>query len=371
MGGRAGALGASHVCGAGAGLTGDTARHKGKANGREVHSIDQAWAASGGPSVQNLTIDLAEHRPDDQVWLPSSQAARRSVVRWVFQVGYREFKASLSDGKGKGRAAGAALSRCRVLGNVILGASLADACSVSGFSTVKAWVESCKDAGLFESLRASRVAGLADCQAVELHRVASRHWALQVNRLARALASVGGVAWADTMATDSQRAQGRRGKAAGARTLRRRAIVRDLARALDLATWHKAKARAAAADTLALFDHALDGIHSDKWGDLRVLAGLSDKLGRAVGGSKIDGAAIGKARGKVAHKAPTVGRAESIGRRASKRPCAVSVGGAGVYGMDGPAGFVLSIGRDPAASLAPWSGAFRLALVRALASARS
>ena len=305
---------------------------------------------AGSVSWSDLTVDLAEHRADDHQWFHAERSARVTVVRWIYRVGFYGFKATLPTGRGVGQAAAvaratvAARSRCRVLANIILGQSLADSCAVSGFGTVKAWIESCKGAGLFDALRASRVASLAASPGVEHHASLARAYGIDVGILWRELASLGGgVADAVRVVgrTDRQAARGKRGTVAASRVLRRRAVVRELSSALDSALWHKARAAVARVSTLQAFDAAMDGLHSDKWGDLRLLAGLVNKRGAVTGASKIDGAAIRAARGKVASK-PTGPRtvAATVGKGKGKRDCAVSLG-VKVRAMDGPLGFII------------------------------
>jgi hypothetical protein len=103
--------------------------------------------------------------------------ARVAAVRWVYRVGFFAVKESAT-GKGSAAAVAAALARCQVVGRVILGHSLIDACALSGFADVKCWVQSCKAAGFFESLKAARLAHSLDCSAVELARVSVRRYGL-------------------------------------------------------------------------------------------------------------------------------------------------------------------------------------------------
>jgi hypothetical protein len=85
------------------------------------------------------------------------------------------------------------------------------------------------------------------------------------------------------------------------------------------------------ADNLALFDKALEGIHSERFGNLRQVLGLQDKLGRERGASKVNPAMIGKPSGKVRRKPVSVAVALAVGRArrdkpARKRACAVLAG---------------------------------------------
>ena len=144
-------------------------RHAGRAAFKSLAS----WACKGMTGaaarvwdVQALTDGLSaamSASASPACEFSGERDARRAALRFVFGVGLRDFRAGLAaDMRGSARAAAlrAARSRCRVLGNVIMGATLADAVAQSGqaFSTVAAWCNSCQAAGLFPALQAARAA---------------------------------------------------------------------------------------------------------------------------------------------------------------------------------------------------------------------
>jgi hypothetical protein len=266
------------------------------------------------------------------VW-ESDKRARVAFVRWVYGVGFFPVKASAT-GQGSAGAVKSALARCQVVGRVILGLSLVDACALSGWSSVKKWVESCKAAGFFASLRAARLASALDSAQVEAARVAQRRFALQAAACVRALAGLGGGGWRDVCDTSTQRGRGARARRVVGLVMRRRQLLRDLAANIALAKHYKAMARQALADTLAAFDRVCDKLHSDKWGDLRQVLGMMDKRGRGRGAGKVNSAMIRKASGKLARAvnlcatvALPVGGAKP-GKLPRKRPCAMLAGAA-------------------------------------------
>jgi AraC-like DNA-binding protein len=224
--------------------------------------------------------------------------ARRAAARWIFRVGYYAVKRT---GAGSGRANDAALSRCRVLAGVALGATITDACARAGFASVQNFVESCKDSGLFANLRADRLARLSESNTVEYHRGNARAYALDVAYLSKQLAKIRG---GEIVKTDTLRARRASAYKSARREVAKRAMRAELSTALDRAQYHKRAARRAIDATLADFDRALIGLHSDKWGNLRALTKLTDAKGRARGASKADSLTIRAARGKLARRAP-------------------------------------------------------------------
>jgi hypothetical protein len=320
-------------------------------------SGDAAAFARRGGLVQALTTDLAceasllasslpdgslsegltfRRKVDSPLYDESRQFPRRAFVRWVYDVGFRQFKAALPDGKGKGPAVKGARSRCRVVANVILGQSLADACALSGLASVKGWVQSCKASGFFESLKAARLKAVLDCQAVESARIAQRRFALQAAAAVKRLRYLNSSAW------DSERlgvrGAGLSGSPAGLVAVRR--LMDARAHCLTMAKHYKAIAQQAIADNVKAFDRVLDGLHSDRFGDLSQLFGITDRLGRRRGAGKVHASMIGKPKGKVSRKpmqAPTV--ALTVGKASRKLPCAIFAGGP--VGMDGAQGFVI------------------------------
>lgn len=253
-----------------------------------------------GRGLVEVTPDIAEHEANPDAWADHF-TARRAAARWVFDVGLRRFAAGLPASQGKAAAVKAARARCHVVGRVIMGASIADACSAAGFATVKNWVESCKRVGFFESLRAARAASASDCAAVELARVSARSYALQAAAAARALRSLPGSAWR-TDDTSTQRGRAVASMARARAALPRRALIAKLRGAVAWAQWHRARGNAALAANLAEFDTLMAGLHSDKWGNLRRAMGFVDAKGRES--SKLNPAGIRAARGKLPRRSP-------------------------------------------------------------------
>ncbi len=143
-------------------------------------------------------LSLASWRRDDPVWFESQRRARWSMARWIYRIGYRQFSRELW-GKGAGRARQAALRRCRVVGSLIFGASLADACAHAGFASVDNWIESCKAARMFPSLREARRAELANLRGVREARQQMRAYALQAAQSIKVLRGSSGL-WSDASA---------------------------------------------------------------------------------------------------------------------------------------------------------------------------
>jgi hypothetical protein len=284
--------------------------------------------------VDEFTTELAnqlsmEHwRNDDQLWFEPSKAARWRVVRWVYRIGYRQAVRGLT-GLGSGRTRHAALSRCRVLGSLVFGASLVDACAMAGFASVKAWIESCKGAGFFPALRASRQAELVQLPSVRALRASMRGFALQAATATRSMRASAGV-WDSASASTLRRVRVRSGASSvqyvpcGYRVTHP-ASVRSIVgqgvsgsgqaqagfnwlracdareQAIARATMLRGQALDLVASNLAAFDRCMAGLHSDKWGNLRQLFGMVDKRDR-VRSRKADASMITRARGKVSRK---------------------------------------------------------------------
>ena len=227
--------------------------------------------------IQHLGDELIETLRAEgagAVEIPAWRGARFTVIRWVYAVGYRDFCKGLGAGAGAGAARRAARSRCRVIGNIIMGASLADACGLSGFGGVQAWQDSCNGAGLWQALRQSCSSQRDTC---EESRIAVRRYGLEVATLTRQLRGMEspGVALSgEWRGTDTVGGQGKRGGAA----LQRRAAMRaiqapcDKARAMARA-WRRVQlARAARVE--CAYERVIQGLGASNWGDLRKLVGL-------------------------------------------------------------------------------------------------
>lgn len=208
-------------------------------------------------------------------------AARRAAARWVWRVGFVQFKASLSGNNAGSRATAiqGARRRCRVVSSVLLGQSLFDSCAVHGFGSVAAFVNSCERAGFFPALRAARARNLGTGAAFRFHRTAMRAAAMALRPF-----------WG----RDAARGRGFT-VARGVRPFEEREGL--LARAV----FHRDAMRRAAQADLAAFDKILARL-SDESADLsslRAAFGITDKLGRIRNGSKVDGAALRRAKGSV------------------------------------------------------------------------
>jgi hypothetical protein len=141
-----------------------------------------------GDSLSRAAVALGQPVPGDSPAFDAAEwAARRAAAAWVYRVGYRQFIATLPRSKGYGTAKAAALSRCRVWANVIMGASLPDAVAQSGFKSLEYYAESCKAAGFVDLLKGARVKAVCDSSEVEQARVAQRRYALQAAECVRQL----------------------------------------------------------------------------------------------------------------------------------------------------------------------------------------
>ena len=264
---------------------------------------------------EGLTVATKSDSPLDRY----ERVARLAFVRWVWQVGYGQFKRQLS-GTGAGVAAQlrAAKSRCRVLGNVIMGQPLLESCGMAGFNTVKAFGESCDSAQLDKALKASRAAAIRDSASVECARVAQRRYALQAAQVIRQLRALNVAQW------DCERlgvyGAGVSGSASGLVAVRR--LMDKRAHYLALAKHYKRVALKAERDSLAQFDGMLDALFSDKFGNLRRVFGMVDKLGRDRGASRLNAGFIRQPSGKVAKVAKVASVSLPIGRAGRARPCA-------------------------------------------------
>ena len=272
---------------------------------------------------------------------PHQGLARRAVVRWVFHVGLRQFAAGLpADMRGTARASAvtAARRRCRVVGSIIFGASLVDACEQAGFGSAKAFQQSCEQAGFWKSLRAARAASLHDVPSIATARGWQRAYALDAALASRALAALGSAgAWQDTLSTDTLRASTARGVKQTARVLERRAVLSDLRDATQWATYFKRRAEQLTLDNLRAFDRIGDKLKSGAFQDLRAAT-----VGKTHKG--VQSALITRARGKVSRPvvlAPTVAVQVATRHGARKLQCAPSASPVQPWAMTGDTGFTV------------------------------
>jgi hypothetical protein len=316
-----------------AGTTGDnTGGGDGGPFGARASGVALIELTGDAGGAYGVVLPLIDER------IPSQDAARWRLARWVFQIGLRQYCETHAGGKGAGQIRAAARRRCRVVGLVIFGATLADACAMAGFQSVAAWGESCK---------AARVRAVNALESVQLARGEQRAYAIDAGDIAKQLQALGSAgAWCDTVDTSTQRARrvGAPGKAAA--VLARRALVRELAFNVERAVYWKQRAAALVRDNLASFDRVLAGVHSERFGDLQRLFGHVDKRGRARSRSAagVNPAFIGRARGKLARRTALARAvAVKVNLRGAERNLAgaPAVGGINPRGQDGAAGFVV------------------------------
>lgn len=284
------------------------------------------------------TLHQGETQPGD--YTPSDARARRAIVRWVFNIGLRQFAASLPvDMRGTARASAiaAARRRCRVVGSILFGASLTDALlsaggtyAVSatgdkvfhpGFASANAFQDSCKAAGFWTALKTARRASLASVPGISDARGWQRAWAIDAVQAVRDLRGLGSAgAWRDTFSTDTLKAQTVRGIKATARTLQRRTVLDTLRESVTMAQYFKALADKRTRENLRAFERIADGMKSGTYDKLTKRQRAQGKverpafadLSRAVMPRNRKGAQsalIGRARGKVSKPvvlAPTV-----------------------------------------------------------------
>lgn len=260
---------------------------------------------------------------------PVDARARRAVVRWVFNIGLRQFAAGLPvDMRGAARASAvnAARRRCRVVGSIIFGASLADACIqaggtlrfnpvtgekifIPGFTSANNFQDSCRTAGFWTALKAARVASIRDIDhpasvdSVAIARSNQTKHAERAKQTARALQSMAGrEPWRDVFTTDTLRATSARGMRSTARRLHREALLATLRDSVQWAQYFKALADKLTRDNLRAFDRVSDKLKSGAFQDLHAVT-----VGKHHKGAQ--SALIGRARGKVSKAkvlAPTV-----------------------------------------------------------------
>lgn len=296
--------------------------------------------------VTELTTDLAQRIAAESVqpsqYDLSDTRARRSVVRWVFGIGLNQFAADLPQdmrANARARAIQCARQRCRAIGSIVFGATMDDAIFHAGFSSLKSFAESCKDASLFESLRKARAASIADCQAVELARIAMVRYSAIVKDTWHKLQALPSGTDFDGATRNAHlfKLQGKllvvkdttRAKQSSLH-LARVHLAQRYNHALRLACHYRDIAKRATNDTLAMFDKVFARRFSDatqaskaQFDTLGHVTGLRDALGRATNASKQDGATIRAARGKVSHKRRDTGTVSlKVGRRSRGLPCA-------------------------------------------------
>lgn len=286
--------------------------------------------------IPALTTDLAAGM--DTQPTQSEQAARRGLIRWVYQVGFREFKSKLpKGGTGAGNAAAirAARSRCRVVANVILGASLVDACAMpdkstlrtinatggecveqvelsraSGFSSFKSFSESCSKAGFWESLQAAAAARVTPAIIQASNQM--RAWAVDAKQAIQELRAIGAANW------DCERFNV--SPCVGA-ALRVRQLLAERAECLAQAGYWRNVLRQHRQANRAAFDRVLVGVKSSRFSNLRSVVGLTVR--RKGSGRKLDGALISRARGNVVSVRGAVATVSlPVGNRGKVLPCA-------------------------------------------------
>ena len=279
-------------------------------------SLGMAGRGAGRPQGVEGGADL-DALPG-AVEVESVQASRLAAIRWVYSVGLHAFKAGLpSSMAGAARAASirGAVGRVRSVARVILGNSLEDSVCAGGFSTVKAFAQSCQASGFFASLADARARDGG--AGVEVARVAQRRYALEAAAILRKLSRMGAGGW------DCARLGT---KASGGAVVVVQRLRRELSQALDLAVHYKRVADANRRADATAFDRVLLGVKSGKFGNLRSITGLTTK--RKGGGRRLDSVQIGAAKGKLTVPASPVGVSASVGRRKRKVPCVPVMAGA-------------------------------------------
>jgi hypothetical protein len=269
---------------------------------------------------------LTETLADVQAPAPieSEQAARRSLVRWVYDVGLRQFTHNLPAGRNQNKTAiRAARSRCRVVGNVILGASLYDACALSGFGSAKSFVESCKTSGFLVALEAA--SERRDSGSIELARIAQRRYALEYAQAIREQRKLSGPRLDNGhgVNTGTFRQTRARGQTILARLKEWQRLGAMAAHALTLAKHYKGVIASQRAANRQAFGRISAGMQRDygRFDNLRHLLGLVDAKGRSKGG--INSTLIRAAKGKVSRQTPDVATVSlAMGRNGRKLPCA-------------------------------------------------
>jgi hypothetical protein len=319
--------------------------------GRAAFASLASWAVNGitgdsgklgGVKVGEFATGLADTlAADDGISdaLQDDGSARWRVVRWVYAVGFRRFVADLpADMRGAARASAilGARRRCRVLGSVLFGASLADACLHAGFSSADAFANSARTAGFWRALRDARQAEIGNLPGVSDARGWARAWAIDAGDAWRVLGSLAGDGVRGAVDTGTARALTARARGGLARRMARRAAAREFLQAVAWEYWRKL-ASTRAARNLRAFDGIADKLKAGKFADLRAAT-----VGKSQGG--INPAMIGKARGKVSKRAPLAGVvsvtvATRYGSRAVQ--CAPAVGQVQPWANDGAGGFAI------------------------------
>lgn len=206
---------------------------------------------------------------------PTDARARRAMLRWVFNIGLRQFVASLpADMRGAARASAiaGARRRCRVVGSILMGATVADACFHGGFSSAEAFQNSCKASGFWTALKAARAASLASVPTIAIARGWQHAYAIDAAQASRELqASSGAQAWRDTFDTDTMRATTARGIKATERNLQRRALLANLRESVQWAQYFKAQADKLTRDNLRAFDRIADKLRAGKFDNLHAV----------------------------------------------------------------------------------------------------
>jgi len=290
------------------GMRGDTNRFR-KGNAKQT--------------LQELTAELIETLADEvEPERESIKESRFQILRWLYRVGFQEFKATLRDRRGAALAINAARARCRVVGNVILGASLQDACAVSSFASLKSFKQSCEASGFWESLQAARWSNGDAAHHIRMHRARMRYHAKQAADYIRAMRALSAALPVADIATGSTQRHMRPSVKSDI------ALVRQWRKVASLRGHHVARAvyyRNAAAVAHkadgAAYERVLVGIKSGTFGNLRGMVGLTVKRKHA---GKVNPLLIGKPSGKL----PTVKVepamvALPVGRYNRNMPCAV------------------------------------------------
>jgi hypothetical protein len=245
-----------------------------------------AWASGGltgssegKPMVESWSDLLNECLQDaTSEQRDGDRSTRWQVSRWVYQIAFVRFRVQLraqgKTGNALREAVKAARRRLRVMVSIIWGASLADACTLAGFESSKAFANSARAAGLFDALRQAR----AECQTerMELARIGRRRFGLEAAQAAKAMRSLGVIRGAFT---NTQRAHSLRGQRDIQKTILWRRVAQRRGRAVELAKFWSGVMVAEMNANDKAWQRVSRGLSSGQFNDLRRVVGLIDKRG--------------------------------------------------------------------------------------------
>ena len=284
---------------------------------------DNTFKFSGGSFVSEFTGELANtlaaarDEGAGDCYQVESIAARWRVIRWLYSVGVRDFAAMIpADTRGTARAQmmAAAVARCRVVADCVLGLPMADAIKAGGYASGEAFGSSCIKSNFFPSLQAAAGRNWGDARQARLAMRAAAV-AAGVAIKAQHLADGGGapMGWrqlSDCITIEAIALTGEGSQwqaAAGAR-----------GQAVALAIWWRDISHKRAAAAAVAFEAVRRGLRGDKFGDLgKVFCGRSRRSNKLA-------AMFIRSRpsGKVIKPATSQTVAVKVGRVSRAVPCA-------------------------------------------------